>query len=380
VETNTDFTGYHKLTPEGRIELLRKASGLNDGDLKELKDLLIVAKENEIDWMENQISAFVLPLAIVPNFVVNGRNYLIPMVTEETGIIAACSFAAKVASKNGGFFSRMVEDRITGQVVCDTGGETHEVDTKIQSIKNNLIEQVNNLHPALRNAGGGLIDIRTREVTADNSKEYLCLDIIIDAKDAMGAALATTMAEEVTSIGKELLDDRVLLRVISNDMSQRICECEAVFDEADLGGTEVAERIGQAYEYAKVDPSRAITHNKGIMNGIIAFTTAMGNDTRAMEAGAHFLASSSGKYQPLSSWSYQNHKLKGKLSIPVPLGSVGGATRASKISRLCFKILGVNDGVTIREIGVAVGLAANLGVLRALVTTGIGKSHRDKKT
>jgi hydroxymethylglutaryl-CoA reductase len=378
--TGTDrkeFSGFHKLSSTARLELPQKVAGLDGDNAVILEEGLKLAQTAQADWLENQVSAFLLPLSIVPNFVVNGQNYLVPMATEEAGIVAACTFAAKSAARNGGFVARMVEDRVMGQVVCYSAADPHEAVRKIESAKADLIMKVNAHHKSLTAAGGGLCDFSVRIVPAGRN-EYIAITLSVDCRDAMGAALVTTMAEELAALLQQRAGCEVLLRVISNDMDHRLCECVAVFEVEDIGGLEVAERIVRASEYASVDPQRAITHNKGILNGMIAFTTAAGNDSRAVESAAHYYSFSSGKCLPLSRWSLEGTALKGVLRVPAALGSVGGATRASRINRACYRILGTESGTIVRQICAAVGLAANLGVLRALVTTGIGKSHRKK--
>ncbi len=371
-------SGFYKLTAAERLEAVRQLAGLDTEETAVLQESLDFAERTGANWLENQVGAVVLPLAVVPGFTVNGKSYLVPLATEETGIVAACSFAAKAAARYGGFAARMEADLVSGQVIIDQYPHPEEVVRKIESAAFDVMQQVNRKHPHLAAAGGGLREIAARIVKFRDQSKYIAVTITADSRDAMGAALMTTMAEETAEIIGPLLGGQVLLRVITNDMSARVCEARARFDISDIGGLDVCKKIVQAAEYARLDLSRAVTHNKGILNGMSAFALATGNDTRAVEAAAHFFASVSGTYQPLSDWQLTDDRLEGVIWVPGALGSVGGATQASRLNRLSYKILGTADGTTVREICTAVGLAANLGVLRALVTTGIGKSHRNK--
>lgn len=372
------WSGFYKLTAAQRLDIVRQAANLDPEEASVLKESLDLAERTGADWLENQVGAMVLPLAVVPDFIVNGKPYLVPMATEETGIVAACSFAAKAAARYGGFTVLMEADLVSGQVIIDQCPHPEEAVRKIESAAFDVMQQVNKKHPHLAAAGGGLREIEARTVKFRDKPRFIAVTITADSRDAMGAALMTTMAEETAEIIGPLLGGQVLLRVITNDMSARVCEARACFDITDIGGLDVCKRIVQAAEYARLDLSRAVTHNKGLLNGMSAFALATGNDTRAVEASAHFFAGVSGTYQPLSEWKLTDNWLEGLIWVPGSMGSVGGATQATRLNRLSYKILGTSNGTTVRQICAAVGLAANLGVLRALVTTGIGKSHRKK--
>lgn len=371
-------SGFYKLNAATRLEIVRQAAGLDAEEASVLKESLELAERTGTNWLENQVGAVLLPLAVVPDFIVNGKPYLVPLATEETGIVAACSFAAKAAARYGGFTARLEADLVSGQVIIDQCPHPQEAIAKIESAAFDVIQQVNQKHPHLAAAGGGLKEIEAHLVKLRDQPRFIAVTITADSRDAMGAALMTTMAEETADILGPLLGGQVLLRVITNDMSARVCEARACFDITDIGGLDVCKRIVHAAEYARLDLSRAVTHNKGILNGMSAFAVATGNDTRAVEAAAHFFASVSGTYQPLSDWKLTDSWLEGTIWVPASVGAVGGATRASRLTRLSYKILGTSNGTIVRQICAAVGLAANLGVLRALVTTGIGKSHRHK--
>lgn len=370
--------GFHKLSPEDRLATLARVRGLSEQEQELLSKLLVTASISESTWLENQVSGFVLPLSVAPNFVINNKPYIIPMVTDESGIVAACSFAAKAAAKQGGFVSRLQSDWVLGQIICNTEQNFEHCVEKLQSAKTELINYVNSKHSLLKKAGGGLRDIRAHTTASAKAGRYLTIDLVVDCADAMGALLVTTMAEELAPRVERLLDCKATLKAVSNDASGRLCECTGIFDPADLGGVEVAELIVHAYERALADQQRAITHNKGILNGMVTFASALCNDTRAIEASAHFHAVSSGAYCPLSEWRFDGDRLRGTLRVPVPMGYTGGSTRASQISKICFKILGAESGAEVRQICAAVGLAAHLGVLRALVSTGLGRTHPKK--
>jgi hydroxymethylglutaryl-CoA reductase len=372
------FSNFHKLDPQKRLDLLAGFCKLDKGESALLSNMMKTAEESGVDYLENQVGAYILPLAFATGFVVNDVQRLVPMVTEEPGIVAGSSLAAKAVAKQGGFVSRLLDDRVLGHIICLFSGDPQTAADIIENTEETLIEQVNANHPSLKKAGGGLKDIHLYAVRTPENDNYLKIDLIADTCDLMGAGIITTMAEELAKLIEEMIECKTILRVISNDAGGRMCECTATVDPKDIGGYEVAKNIVYSTQYAYIDPQRAITHNKGILNGMIAFAMATGNDTRALEAGAHFYASNSGTYLPLTEWKIEDGKLKGIIRAPVPVGSIGGTIGNSKITRLCYKILGTESGKDIREICAAVGLAANLGVLRALVTKGIGSAHRRK--
>lgn len=374
-EIRSDISGFYKLSLEERQHQLAKLINLKSEEVKLLQALGYFTP-TQIDMLiENVIGSYQLPLGIALNFRINGKDYILPMVIEEPSVVAAASNAAKIARKNGGFQSEEVKSIMISQIQITQLKNIAAVKEILMRNKDKILKIANEQDPLLNKLGGGALDIEIREIETKKGK-MIILHLLVNVLDAMGANVVNTMAEAVSPYIEEISEGKIYLRIVSNLATHRIAKCKAVFDKNLLGGEEVVEGILNAYEFALADPYRATTHNKGIMNGIIALTLATGNDTRAIEAGAHAYASLSGKYKPLTKFkSDSDGNLVGEIEVPLALGIVGGMTKIHPMARLALKILGVKSAEELSQIAAALGLAQNVAALRALASEGIQKGH-----
>jgi hydroxymethylglutaryl-CoA reductase len=324
--------------------------------------------------VENAIGTFSLPLGIATNFKINGKDFVIPMVIEEPSVIAAASKGAKVARTLGGFSAKADESYSIGQI------QMLDVDIKsaIQNIQKNsekILEIANSKSKTLSKIGKGAKEVSCKEIGTPNGT-MLITELLIDVGDAMGANVTNSMCEAVSPFLEEITGGRALLRILSNYSTRRLVTVSGIFAKDEVGGEEVVDNIVLAYEFADNDIYRAVTHNKGIMNGIISVANATGQDSRAIEAAANAYASRSGKYRSLTKWAKdQNGNLIGSLEIPLAVGIVGGVANVHPIAKLCNKILGVSSAKELACIMAATGLAQNYSAIRALATEGIQKGH-----
>jgi len=375
----TDFTsnisGFYKLPLKERQDQLAKIFNLGQEEIQLLQTFGYFTP-NQIDTLiENVIGSYQLPLGVALNFKINGKDYILPMVIEEPSVVAAASNAAKIARKNGGFQSEEVKSIMISQIQITQLKDIASAKKILGKNKEKILKIANEQDPLLNQLGGGALDIEIREIETNKGK-MLILHLLVNVLDAMGANVVNTMAEAVTPYIEEISGGKIYLRIVSNLATHRIAKCKAIFDKNLLGGEEVVEGILNAYEFALSDPFRATTHNKGIMNGIIALTLATGNDTRAIEAGAHAYASLSGQYRPLTKFKSDSEgNLVGEIEIPLALGIVGGMTKIHPMARLALKILGVKSAGELSQIAAALGLAQNVAALRALAAEGIQKGH-----
>jgi len=371
----SDISGFYKLSLEERQDQLAKLLNLTHEEVK-LLQVLGYFTPTQIDTLiENVIGSYQLPLGIALNFKINGKDYILPMVIEEPSVVAAASNAAKIARKNGGFQSEEVKSIMISQIQITQLKDIAAAKEILVRNKEKILKIANEQDPLLNKLGGGALDIEIREIETNKGKMVI-LHLLVNVLDAMGANVVNTMAEAVSPYIEEISGGKIYLRIVSNLATHRIAKSKAVFDKNLLGGEEVVEGILNAYEFALADPYRAATHNKGIMNGIIALTLATGNDTRAIEAGAHAYASLSGQYKPLTKFkSDSDGNLVGEIEIPLALGIVGGMTKIHPMARLALKILGVKSAEELSQIAAALGLAQNVAALRALASEGIQKGH-----
>jgi len=371
----SDISGFYKLSLEERQDQLAKLLNLTHEEVK-LLQVLGYFTPTQIDTLiENVIGSYQLPLGIALNFKINGKDYILPMVIEEPSVVAAASNAAKIARKNGGFQSEEVKSIMISQIQITQLKDIAAAKEILVRNKEKILKIANEQDPLLNKLGGGALDIEIREIETNKGKMVI-LHLLVNVLDAMGANVVNTMAEAVSPYIEEISEGKIYLRIVSNLATHRVAKCKAVFDKNLLGGEAVVEGILNAYEFALADPYRAATHNKGIMNGIIALTLATGNDTRAIEAGAHAYASLSGKYKPLTKFkSDSDGNLVGEIEIPLALGIVGGMTKIHPMARLALKILGVKSAEELSQIAAALGLAQNVAALRALASEGIQKGH-----
>ncbi len=374
-EKKSKFSGFYKLTPEERLKLVGEFAGLSEEELAAIAKTGSLGIEQANRMIENVIGTMELPLGIATNFVINGREYAVPMCLEEPSVVAAASNAAKMAKEKGGFRASSTEPIMIGQVqVLDVPDIKQAVKT-IRKSKDEIIALANAQDPILVKLGGGAKSIEVRELATEQG-EMLVVHLLVDCRDAMGANAVNTMCEAIAPRVEELTGGRVCLRIISNLAVHRLARAEAVFSAEALGGPEAVDAILAAYALAVNDSYRCATHNKGIMNGIVAVALATGNDTRALEAGAHGYAAFKGKYSPLT--RYEKNKegdLVGRIELPIAVGLIGGATAVHPVAKACIKILGVKTAREFAEVLASVGLAQNLAALRALATEGIQRGH-----
>ena len=378
----TGFSGFYQMAVDQRVDTLVELALLGPADAQALKSgrpLLDVARANRM--IENVIGVFGLPLGIATNFVINGRDYLVPMVVEEPSIVAGVSGAAKLAKAGGGFEANASESLLAGQVqVVDLP----DVDTACEALtaaERELVMQANALHPNLVERGGGARSIEVHRHTLPGGQEMIAVHILVDTRDAMGANLVNTMCEGIAADIERLTGGKVHLRILSNLadralVSARVSIAVDCLKTGDFSGESVRDGIILANDFALVDRYRATTHNKGIMNGIDAVAIATGNDWRAIEAGAHAFAVAEGQYRALTRWRKgANGALEGSITLPVKVGTVGGSLGSNPGVHLCLGILGVQKADELATVMASVGLAQNLAALRALATHGIQRGH-----
>ncbi len=369
------ISGFYKLSPEKRLKIVRELAGLSKEEAELLRKTGALELKQANRMIENVIGTTELPLGIATNFLINNRDYLIPMAIEEPSVVAAASNAAKMARPGGGFRTESTPPIMVGQIQLVDVKNPVEAREKILKAKKRILAKANEQDPILVKLGGGAKDIEVRVLTTHLGPMTI-IHLLIDVRDAMGANVVNTMCEAVAPLIEELTGGRVFLRIVSNLAAYRLARAKAVFTKEALGGEEVVEGILQAYAFAAADSYRCATHNKGVMNGVIAVALATANDTRALEAGAHAYAAKSGAYKPLTHWERTvEGDLSGWIELPVAVGTIGGATAVHPVAKVCRKILGVQSACELGEIMAAVGLAQNLAAMRALVSEGIQRGH-----
>ena len=342
-DIKSDIPGFYKLSVDERQQLIAKLVNLNSDDIKLLKEYGYIPPHQLDTLIENVIGSYQLPLGIACNFKINNKDYLIPMVIEEPSVVAAASNAAKIARKHGGFFSEKIRSIMFSQIQVTNIKNMNIAKENIEKNKDKILKIANEQDPILTSLKGGAFDLEIHEISTRKGP-MLIVHLLVDVLDAMGANVVNTMAESVAPYIEEICEGKIHLRIVSNLAIHRLAKCKAIFDKELLGGDNVVEGIINAYEFALADPFRATTHNKGIMNGISALTLATGNDTRAIEAGAHAYASLRGKYKPLSRYHIDvDGNLIGELELPLALGVIGGMTKIHPMARVSLKILNVKS-------------------------------------
>lgn len=376
------FSGFHHLSVAERINELQKRGFVSLGDAHALlngRQVVSVAMADKM--IENVVGVFGLPLAIAPNFIVNDRECIVPLVVEEPSIVAALSSAAALARQGGGFQIKIDESLLAGQIHVVGIDDPDASRTALLSAKDELLALANNVHPRLAKRGGGVRDIEVRSLSLEDGSPLLVLHVLVDTCDAMGANLVNTICESIAPAVVKMIGGEVALRILSNLTDRSVVTASVRYSASKLGGggltgDEVRDRIVLANEIAKVDPHRAATHNKGVMNGIDALAIATGNDWRALEAGVHAYAARTGRYSAVTGWSVdKNGDLLGQITIPLKVGIVGGTLAANAAARLGLAIAGVESARELLELMAAVGLAQNFSALRALVSSGIQEGH-----
>lgn len=375
MEKTSRIPGFYKLSIEERLRIVAEFAGLNGEEADLLRRYAALDKETANRMIENVIGTFQLPLGIAVNFLINGRDYMVPMVIEEPSVVAAASNAARMTREGGGIFAQSTESLMIGQIQLVGIKDPHAARLEVLRNKDEVLRIANEQDPVLVKLGGGAKDLEAR-VIETRLGLMLIVHLIVDVKDAMGANAVNTMAEAVAPRLASIAGGRYRLRIISNLADKRLVRAWTRIPPEAVGGREVAEGIVEAWAFADADPYRAATHNKGIMNGVDAVVIATGNDWRAVEAGAHAYACRFGSYKPLSTWEIdEKGNLAGSLEIPLAVGIVGGATKTNPLARICLKILGVKTVRELAEVIGAVGLVQNLAALRALAAEGIQAGH-----
>jgi hydroxymethylglutaryl-CoA reductase len=369
------LSGFYKLSPKDRLKIVSEFSGITDEEASCVSATGALSLDAADRMVENLIGVMEVPMGVAVNFLINGKDYLIPMAIEEPSVIAAASNSAKMAREGGGFTTSSTGPVMIGQIQAVGIADPNGARMNILEKKDEIIRRANDVDPVLVKFGGGAKDVEVRVIDTPEGKMVIT-HLIVDCRDAMGANAVNTMAETVAPYIEELTGGRVYLRIISNFADKRIMRAKTVFTKEAIGGEEVVDGILAAYHFAAGDPYRGATHNKGIMNGVSAAVLATGNDTRAIEAGAHVYAARSGVYRPLSCYEKNaNGDLIATIEMPMAVGLVGGATKTNPIARSAVKILGVRTATEMGEVFAALGLAQNFAALRALATEGIQRGH-----
>lgn len=377
------FHEFYKKTVDERLGILKKFAGLTDDEVNILKGSGALGMATADRMIENVVGTCELPMGLGMHFVINGKEYVIPMCIEEPSVVAAASNAAKLARPSGGFQTSSDEPIMIGQIQIMGFKDFGKAKAAVIKSKKEIIAKANERDSVLVGFGGGAKDLEIRKITSGIG-EMLVVHLLVDVRDAMGANIVNTMCETISPLLEELTDGYVRLRLTSNLADRRLARAKAVWKKEELEkstkglmkGREVVDAIIEAYHLALNDPYRCATHNKGIMNGIDAVVIATGNDFRAVEAGAHAFASVSGKYRPLTKYyKDRNGDLVGEIELPVAIGIVGGATRTKPEAKVALKILDVKSAKELSEVIAAVGLAQNFAALRALATEGIQRGH-----
>lgn len=372
---------FYEMTPAERLEQLAAQGNLDQADLAALGGAAGLSLEQADHMIENVVGVHGLPLGIAQNFIVNGRPVLVPMVVEEASIVAGASFMARLAAAGGGFTASTTPPEMIGQMQVLGLADLPTARLKLLENKARLMQAAAEVDSTLVSLGGGPRDLEVRLMADSPIGPFLVVHLIYDVRDAMGANAINTACERLAPLVEQITGGRVLLRILSNLADRRLARARVTIPLRQLAfdsfsAEVVRDGIIAAYAFAAVDPYRAATHNKGIMNGVDAVVLATGNDWRAVEAGAHAYAARSGRYTSLSTWARDaDGNLVGTLEMPLAVGLVGGATRVHPTARAAIKLMGVKSAAELAEIIVSVGLAQNLAALRALATEGIQRGH-----
>jgi len=357
------------------LNFVKEFAGLTDEEAALFQNTGSLPLDLADRMIENVIGAIPIPLGIAVNFLINKKDYLIPMAIEEPSVVAAASYAAKMVREGGGFFTSSTPPIMIGQIQATGIRDPYAAKMRILQAKDEILNKANEQDPVLVSVGGGAKDLNVKVIDTKLGPMVIT-ELYVDCRDAMGANAVNTMCEAVAPMIEKISGGRVYLRIISNLADKRLARAWCTVPKDAVGGEEVVDGIVAASAFAAADPYRAATHNKGILNGIIAVVVATCNDHRAVEAGAHAYAARSGQYTTLSTWEKnENGDLVGTIELPMAVGIIGGAVRTHPIAKLCLKILGVKTANEFAEVLAAVGLAQNLGALRALAHEGIQRGH-----
>lgn len=371
----SSYSGFFKLSAEERLDEVAEFASLTEEEKKTILSADSLDMDKADHMIENVIGRFALPMGVAINFMINGKDHVIPMVVEEPSVVAACSNAAKMARAAGGFIASTSGNVMIAQIQVLHVDTPFAAKDAILEKKETILRICNEKDPVLVKLGGGAKDIEVR-VLDTGVGPMVILHLLVDTGDAMGANAVNTMAEAAAPYIEEITGGNVELRILSNLADNRLVRVRATWKKEEIGGEEVVEKMINAYAFAAADPYRAATHNKGIMNGIIPVVTATGNDTRAIESGAHSYAARSGKYTSLTTWEKNSDgDLVGSIEMPMAVGLVGGATKIHQTAQAAVKILGVTKAAELAQIIAAAGLANNMAAMKALATEGIQRGH-----
>jgi hydroxymethylglutaryl-CoA reductase len=369
------ISGFYKLPLKERVAVIKNFAGLTEDEVHLLENTGSLPLDVADHMVENVIGVFPEPLGIGINFLINGKEYLIPMATEEPSVIAAASYAAKMVRDGGGFKTSSTAPIMIGQIQVVEIKDSKAAQKKILDSKEDILKKANDQDPVLNSFGGGAKDLAAK-IIETSMGQMLIVELFVDCRDAMGANAVNTMAESIAPLIEKLTGGHVYLRIISNLATKRLAKAWCTVPKDVLGGEAVVDGIAYASAFAAADPYRAATHNKGALNGIIAVILATGNDHRAIEAGAHAFAALKGQYTSISKWTKNaNGDLEGMIELPMAVGLIGGAVKTHPIARIAMKILNVKSANEFAEVIAAVGLAQNLAALRALSSEGIQRGH-----
>ena len=369
--------GFAKFSPTERIEALLKEGLLTWDEAQILKEQKGLPLSIADQLTENVLSTFDLPFSLAPYFLINGRDYVLPMVTEEPSVVAAASFAAKLIQRSGGFTTQVHQRQMIGEIALTDVKDVEMASKRILEDKETLLQLANEAYPSIVKRGGG-----ARDLWVENKGDFLIVYLAVDPKEAMGANMLNTMLEALTDRIQELSSGQALMAILSNLATRSLVSARCTIDFKALSrnpeeAIEIAHRMELASQLAQVDPYRAATHNKGIFNGIDALVLATGNDWRAIEAGAHAYAAQSGSYKGLSHWTSQpkEKKLYGEITLPMPVATKGGSIGLNPTVQVSHRLLGEPSAIELAGIIASLGLAQNFAALKALVTTGIQAGH-----
>jgi hydroxymethylglutaryl-CoA reductase len=379
-EKTSRMPGFYKLSLEERMDVVAEWADLNEDEQDILADRGLKASQANM-MIENVLGTYELPLGIACNFLVNGRDYLVPMTVEEPSVLAAVSNSARLVRAGGGFEAKATEPVMIGQIQLLNVPDLEAGAKAILADKKRLMHLADCCDKVIVDLGGGARDIEVRLFPESPVGPMLVVHLLYDVRDAMGANAINTALEQLSPQVEQLSGGESCLRILSNLADRRTATARCRIPADALGidegsGVSVARLIEAANAFAVVDPYRAATHNKGIMNGVDAVAIATGNDWRALEAGAHSYAARNGGYTSLTDWrAGDNGDLYGEITMPMAVGIVGGATKVHPTARISLKILGVQSAGELAEVMAAVGLAQNLAAIRALATVGIQRGH-----
>lgn len=375
MDKSSEVSGFYKKPVDERLKFIQEFAGLTDEEVATLRNTGGLPVGTADKMIENVVGGLTLPMGIGVNFRINGKDILIPMVIEEPSVVAAASNAAKMARVKGGFTAEFSGPVMIAQVQLVDVERPQEAKDGILAHKKELLELAARQDPVLLQAGGGPKDLEVRLLDTKMGPMVIT-HLLVDTRDAMGANAVNTMAEAIAPMIEQITGGRVYLRILSNLAVHRLARARAVFDKETIGGEAVVDGVLNAWAFAEADPFRAATHNKGIMNGISSVVLATGNDTRAIEAGAHSYAARNGRYTSLSTYEKDGDgNLVGSLEVPMAVGIVGGATKTHPVARIALKIMDIKGAADLAQIIACVGLAQNFAALRALATEGIQRGH-----